>query len=658
MVLYQLSYTRIFASDYMAEYRKIKGPFVVSLVGRGWRSTALMLLPGLGQQPQCFLVIQLGKVVVKLSHRPEILGRQQTEKGIAVSAHLAEPVRGAHGYGDDQFGRLFRPGHMAGRDHRRTGRYAVIRQDHAAPCQLRWRTDAAIEFLTASDFRQLLLHGGMDILLVNLQACHQRRIEDHLAVFPYGTDSQFGLSRCGKFSGQDNIQFRRQFVGQHRTDHQPAPGNGQHHRVAPAPFFQFRRQLPTCIEPILKHAGPSRWLAYPVYWKPTSVCAQLACQASRSACFTDLEVIVSENRGKAMSQSLGTTASYRGMVLEQPGQPLRMREWPLRPPAAHEVRIRVLACAVCRTDLHVVDGELPRLQLPVIPGHEIIGVIDAVGPQDQAVGRTQSASAHAANSASNTAAVPCKLGQRVGVPWLGWTCGQCDYCRRGQENLCDQAQFTGYTRPGGYAEYVYADPRYIFPVPENYTPAEAAPLMCAGLIGYRSYRLAGDAKRLGIYGFGAAAHLLVQLARYEGREVFALTRPGDEAAQQFARQLGAVWAGDSDKPPPVPLDAAIIFAPVGALVPRALQAVRKGGVVVCGGIHMSDIPSFPYRLLWEERVLRSVANLTRRDAEEFLTLAPKVPIRTQVRTYPLEQANEALADLRAGRLTGAAVLIP
>lgn len=615
-----------------------------------------MLLPGLGQKPECFLIIQLGKVVVKLPHRPEILRRQQTDKGSTVSAHLAEPVRGANGYGDDQFGRQFRPGHVAGRDHRRTGRYAVIRQDHAAPCQLRRRTDAAVEFLTASDFRQLLLDGGVDILLVNLQACYQRRIEDHLAVFSHGTDSQFRLSRSWKFPGQDDVQFRRQFVSQHGTDDQPAPGNGQHHRVTPASFFQFRRQLPTCIKPILKHAGPLRWLAYPVYWKPTSASAQLACQASRSARFMGLQGIVSENGGKAMSQFIGTTATYRAMVLEQPGQPLRMREWPLRLPATKEVRIRVLACAVCRTDLHVVDGELPRLQLPVIPGHEIIGVIDAIGPQDEAVSLQESAGAHAASS--DTAAVPWKIGQRVGVAWLGWTCGQCDYCRRAQENLCDQAQFTGYTRPGGYAEYVYADPRYIFRVPQDYSPAEAAPLMCAGLIGYRSYRFAGDAKRLGIYGFGAAAHLLVQLARYEGRQVFAFTRPGDRAAQQFARQLGAVWAGDSDTPPPVPLDAAIIFAPVGALVPLALQAVRKGGVVVCGGIHMSDIPSFPYRLLWEERVLRSVANLTRRDAEEFLTLGPKVPIRTHVCTYPLEQANEALADLRAGRLTGAAVLIP
>ncbi|MCS7014855.1 MAG: zinc-dependent alcohol dehydrogenase family protein [Gemmatales bacterium] len=342
---------------------------------------------------------------------------------------------------------------------------------------------------------------------------------------------------------------------------------------------------------------------------------------------------------------MSSLATYRAMVLERPGERLQVQELPLRPPSPGEVRIRILACAVCRTDLHVVDGELPKPKLPIVPGHEIIGVVDAVAPP----GSPQ----------SSTSTFPTwQVGQRVGVPWLGWTCGQCDYCKRGQENLCDQAQFTGYTRDGGYAEYVYADPRYIFAVDESYAPAEAAPLMCAGLIGYRSYRMAGDGRRLGIYGFGAAAHLLVQLARYEGREVFAFTRPGDHTAQEFARQLGATWAGDSDQPPPVPLDAAIIFAPVGALVPLALRAVRKGGVVVCGGIHMSDIPSFPYRWLWEERVLRSVANLTRRDGEEFLRLAPQVPIRTQTRTYPLEAANDALDDLRHGRLHGAAVLIP
>lgn len=336
---------------------------------------------------------------------------------------------------------------------------------------------------------------------------------------------------------------------------------------------------------------------------------------------------------------------FRAMVLERPGQVLRLKPLPLRPPEKNELRIRVLACAVCRTDLHVVDGELPNPKLPVVPGHEIIGVVDAVGPD-------------VSDKSSNAPLVAWQPGQRVGVPWLAWTCGQCEYCQGGQENLCDQAQFTGYTHDGGYAEYVYADPRYVFAVPTSYTPAEAAPLMCAGLIGYRSYRMAGPVKRLGIYGFGAAAHLLVQLARFEGREVFAFTRPGDTAGQQFARQLGAVWAGNSDQMPPVLLDAAIIFAPVGALVPLALRAVRKGGTVVCGGIHMSDIPSFPYRLLWQERVLRSVANLTRRDAEEFLALAPKVPIRTQIRTYPLEAANDALDDLRHGRIHGAAVLVP
>jgi propanol-preferring alcohol dehydrogenase len=364
-------------------------------------------------------------------------------------------------------------------------------------------------------------------------------------------------------------------------------------------------------------------------------------------------VIVSENLPKAMSQPAEGKLAYRAMVLEQPGQPLQLQHWPLRAPGTNEVRIRVLACAVCRTDLHVVDGELPQPKLPLVPGHEIIGVVDAVGSLE-----TQTAEPPYSGTLAATGSAEWKVGQLVGVPWLGWTCGQCDYCRNGRENLCELAQFTGYTRDGGYAEYVYADPRYIFAVPESYTPAEAAPLMCAGLIGYRSYRFAGEARRLGIYGFGAAAHLLVQLARYEGRQVFAFTRPGDRAGQEFALRLGAVWAGDSDKLPPEPLDAAIIFAPVGALVPQALQAVRKGGVVVCGGIHMSDIPSFPYRLLWGERMVRSVANLTRRDAQEFLTLAPQVPVRTHVRTYPLEQANEALADLRAGRLTGAAVLIP
>jgi propanol-preferring alcohol dehydrogenase len=326
----------------------------------------------------------------------------------------------------------------------------------------------------------------------------------------------------------------------------------------------------------------------------------------------------------------------RAMLLDAPGQPLRLAEIPAPTPAPGRVLVRVRACAVCRTDLHVVDGELPRPKLPLVPGHEIVGEVAGLG----------------AGVAS------FKLGQRIGIPWLGHSCGSCPYCRGGQENLCDAPGFTGYTIDGGYAEWTVADAAYCFPLPERYGDAEAAPLLCAGLIGYRSLRMAGDARRLGIYGFGAAAHIVAQVARHQGREIFAFTRSGDAAAQAFARSLGAVWAGDSTTAPPAPLDAAILFAPVGALVPAALAAVRKGGIVVCGGIHMSDIPSFPYRLLWEERVLRSVANLTRQDALEFLALAGEVPIRTEVTTYPLAAANEALSDLREGRLQGAAVLIP
>jgi propanol-preferring alcohol dehydrogenase len=297
--------------------------------------------------------------------------------------------------------------------------------------------------------------------------------------------------------------------------------------------------------------------------------------------------------------------------------------------------IRVRACGVCRTDLHVVDGELSQPKLPLVPGHGIVGAVAGLGN-----GVTQ-----------------FKIGDRVGVPWLGWTCGACAYCVAGRENLCDHAKFTGYTLDGGYAEYTVADQRFCFPLPQSYSDAQAAPLMCAGLIGYRSLVKAGNGTRLGLYGFGAAAHIAAQVARYQRREVYAFTRPGDERAKTFAMTLGAAWAGDSDRLPPTRLDAAIIFAPVGSLVPQALRAVTKGGIVVCGGIHMSDIPSFPYSVLWEERSICSVANLTRRDGEEFLSIAPQVPVRTEVETFPLEEANTALSSLRAGKIHGAAVLV-
>ena len=326
----------------------------------------------------------------------------------------------------------------------------------------------------------------------------------------------------------------------------------------------------------------------------------------------------------------------RAMVLDAPGRPLRLATVPDPVPGAGEVLIRVHACGVCRTDLHVVDGDLSDPKLPIVPGHEIVGAVAALGA---GVDRLA-------------------IGDRVGVPWLGRTCGDCFYCRNGQENLCDTPGFTGYTIDGGYAELTVADARYVFPLDGAMDDAAAAPLLCAGLIGYRSLRMAGEARRLGLYGFGAAAHIVAQVARHEGREVYAFTRAGDAAAQAFARRLGAVWAGDSDALPPEPLDAAILYAPVGALVPAALRAVRKGGRVVCAGIHMSDIPSFPYALLWEEREIRSVANLTRRDGEEFLALAPQVPVVTEIETFALEDANEALARLRDGRLTGAAVLLP
>ena len=326
----------------------------------------------------------------------------------------------------------------------------------------------------------------------------------------------------------------------------------------------------------------------------------------------------------------------RAQVLTAARRPLVAAELPVPRPGPGQVLIAVRACAVCRTDLHIVDGELADPKLPLVLGHEIIGTIVEKGE----------------------AAERFALGDRVGVPWLGWTCGACDYCRRGQENLCDRAHFTGFQIDGGYAELMIADERYCFAIDPRYGDVEAAPLMCAGLIGYRTLRMAGEAQSVGIYGFGAAAHIVAQIARHQGRRVFAFTRPGDVAAQDFACSLGAEWAGDSTVLPPEPLDAALIFAPVGALVPAALAATKKGGTVVCGGIHMSDIPSFPYRILWEERVLRSVANLTRRDAEEFLALAPEAGVRTETITYPLDQANEALADLRSGALQGAAVLVP
>ena len=326
----------------------------------------------------------------------------------------------------------------------------------------------------------------------------------------------------------------------------------------------------------------------------------------------------------------------RAMVLEQPGQPLKWLEVPVPAPGPEQVLIRVQTCGVCRTDLHVVDGELPHPKLPLILGHEIVGTVVETG----------------------SAVRQFQIGERLGVPWLGYTCGQCRYCRRGQENLCDHPRFTGYTLDGGYAEYAVAGQRYSFSLPPEYGDAEAAPLLCAGLIGYRSYRMARDAgERLGIYGFGAAAHITIQIAVYQGKKVYAFTRAGDAATQEFARRLGAVWAGSSEARPPEELDAAIIFAPVGSLIPAALRASAKGGVVVSGGIHMSDIPSFSYDLFWGERVVRSVANLTRTDGEEFLQLAPQVPVKTEVQTFPLEQANEALDNLRHGKIQGAAVLV-
>jgi propanol-preferring alcohol dehydrogenase len=330
----------------------------------------------------------------------------------------------------------------------------------------------------------------------------------------------------------------------------------------------------------------------------------------------------------------------RAMVLHRICEALVAEDRPVPIPGPGQVRVRVCACAVCRTDLHVVDGELPATRTPVVPGHEIIGRIDAVGPGVARFGP----------------------GARVGIPWLGWTCGACTYCRSGRENLCPNARFTGWQIDGGYAEFTVADARFCFAIPDAFSDVAAAPLMCAGLIGHRTLRMAGrmagDARRLGIYGFGAAAHIAAQVARWEGREVFAFTRPGDAAAQAFARRLGAVWVGGSDEAPPEPLDAALIFAPVGALVPAALRATAPGGTVVCGGIHMSDIPAFPYDILWMERSLRSVANLTRRDGEDFLAIAARIPVVTETTEFPLEDANLALGRLRSGALTGAAVLVP
>jgi propanol-preferring alcohol dehydrogenase len=328
--------------------------------------------------------------------------------------------------------------------------------------------------------------------------------------------------------------------------------------------------------------------------------------------------------------------SMKAMVLERPGSPLVMRSVLVPHPTAHQVLVKIIACGVCRTDLHIIDGELPHPKLPLIPGHEIVGAVAETGKEVSSL----------------------KKGDIVGIPWLGFTCGECKYCRKQQENLCENALFTGYTIDGGYAEYTVADERYCFPLAKQYANASGAPLLCAGLIGYRSYSMIGEqVKNLGIYGFGAAAHILIQVAIYQGKKIYAFTRRGDNEAQNFALKLGATWAGDSSQSPPEKMDAAIIFAPVGNLIPKALLDADKGSVVVCGGIHMSDIPTFPYHLLWEERVLRSVANLTRKDGEEFLKLAPMVPVKTETELFPLSKANEALNKLRSGKIHGAVVLV-
>lgn len=333
---------------------------------------------------------------------------------------------------------------------------------------------------------------------------------------------------------------------------------------------------------------------------------------------------------------MASSPTMRAMLLEEPNKPLILSDIPRAEPGPDQILIKVSACGVCRTDLHVVDGELTEPILPIVPGHEIIGQVVETGINVERY----------------------TTGDRVGIPWLGYTCGTCRPCRAGRDNLCENAKFTGYQIDGGYAEYAVADQRYCFPITSEYDDAEAAPLLCAGLIGYRSLRMAGDAERLGIFGFGAAAHIVTQVAKHEGRRVFAFTRDGDNEAQKFARDFGAEWAGSSESEPPEELDAAIIFAPVGALVPAALRAVAPAGTVVCAGIHMTDIPSFPYEILWRERTVRSVANLTRVDGEEFLTLAPQIPVRTEIETFPLEDANLALSRLRDGKLRGAAVLLP
>lgn len=325
----------------------------------------------------------------------------------------------------------------------------------------------------------------------------------------------------------------------------------------------------------------------------------------------------------------------RAMILKQQKQALEEAHLPDPRPESGQLLIRIQACGICRTDLHIVDGELTGPKLPLVPGHQIVGMVEEVGSKTSRF----------------------SPGDRVGVPWLGWSCGECRFCRKGQENLCDQARYTGYQIDGGFAELCTADERFCFRIPDGYPDVQAAPLLCAGLIGYRAYRITGDARRLGFYGFGAAAHILIQVAGFEGREVYAFTRHGDDAGQDFARKLGATWAGASDDTPPEPLDAAIIFAPVGELVPQALKTVIKGGSVICAGIHMSDIPSFPYSILWGERMVKSVANLTRKNGEEFMELAPKVPVKTQVKQYPLAMTNEALDDLRRGRFVGAGVIV-
>ena len=336
-----------------------------------------------------------------------------------------------------------------------------------------------------------------------------------------------------------------------------------------------------------------------------------------------------------MCREAGELVDMRAMVLEKPGKALVQRDVPIPKPGPGQLLVRVKTCAVCRTDLHLVDGELPNPKLPLIPGHQIVGHIAELGESVQGF----------------------SIGERVGIPWLGWTDGECGYCRSSRENLCDRARFTGYTIDGGYADFTVADARFCFRLPEQYNDVDVAPLLCAGMLGYRSYRKTGDAPRLGIYGFGNAARLIAQIAIYQGREVYAFTRPRDKAGQEAARLSGAVWAGGSDERPPEKLDAAIIFAPIGALVPAALRALTKGGIVVCGGIHMSDIPSFPYADLWGERAICSVANLTRRDGKEFLEIAPRVPVKTKTQTFPLEEANTALEKFRAGELDGTAVLV-